>query len=129
MKLLDTDTCIGLLKAVPNVVTGWRTCGERCAISLMSVGELYYGAAKSHNPDAERGRIDRLMRILDEGTISKSVMMRFGIIKAELESRGTRLADADILIAATALENDMTLVTGNTKHFDRIPGLIIENWF
>lgn len=95
----------------------------------MSIGELAYGAAKARNPDAERERVERLVDILDEGPATRAVMMRFGLVKADLEAAGTRLADADLLIAATALEHDMTLVTGNTKHFARIPGLRLENWF
>jgi tRNA(fMet)-specific endonuclease VapC len=95
----------------------------------MSVGELAYGAAKARNPAAERGRVERLVGILDEGAVTKAVMLRFGHLKAELEAAGTPLADADLLIAATALEHGMALVTGNTKHFARIPGLQLENWF
>ena len=129
MKLLDTDTCIGILKGVPKVVAEWRSCGERCSLSPMSIGELTYGAAKARNPEAERVRVGRLVDILDEVSASRKVMMRFGLVKAELEVAGTRLADADLLIAATALEHDMTLVTGNTRHFARIPGLRLENWF
>ena len=129
MKLLDTDTCIGILKGVPKVVSAWRACNERCALSLMSVGELAYGAAKARNPEAERSRVERLVGILDEGSITQAVMMRFGLLKAELEAAGMPLADADLLIAATALEHGMALVTGNTKHFARIPGLQLENWF
>ena len=129
MKLLDTDICIGLLKAVPSVVEKWRACGERCAVSLMSFGELCYGAAKSRNPEAEQQRMWRLVNVLDTAGISKAEMMRFGQIKAELETAGNRIDDADVIIAATAIENDMTLVTGNIKHFSRITGLRIENWF
>lgn len=129
MKLLDTDICIGLLKAVPSVVENWRNCDELCAISAMSVGELCYGAEKTRNPEAERRRVGQLAEMLDEGKITKSSMMRFGKIKAELEAKGQRIDDADIIIAATALEGGMTLVTGNTKHFSRIPGLKLENWF
>lgn len=95
MNLLDTDTCIGILKGVPKVVSAWRACNERCALSLMSVGELAYGAAKARNPEAERGRVERLVGILDEGSLTKAVMMRFGLLKAELEAAGTPLADAD----------------------------------
>ena len=129
MKLLDTDTCIGLLKAVPSVVEKWTACNERCAVFLMSFGELCYGAAKSRNPEAERERVWRLVNVLDSVGISRAEMMRFGQIKAELEAAGKRIDDADVIIAATAIENDMTLVTGNTKHFDRIDGLRVENWF
>lgn len=121
MKLLDTDICIGLLKAVPRVVENWRKCSERCAAPVMSVGELCYGAAKARDSEAERRRVGQLIDMLDEGQITKSSMMRFGQIKASLEAKGQRIDDADIIIATIALENDMTLVTGNTKHFSRIP--------
>jgi tRNA(fMet)-specific endonuclease VapC len=55
-------------------------------------------------------------------------MRRFGIIKSELKTSNILLPDADILIAATVLEKCDMLVTGNTKHFERIDGLVIENW-
>ena len=56
-------------------------------------------------------------------------MRKFGEIKATLEQKGTPLADADIIIAATALEEGLTLVTGNVRHYNRIKSLVIENWF
>ena len=56
-------------------------------------------------------------------------MRRFGEIKANLELKGTRLADADIIIASTAIEEGFTLITGNVRHYSRIEGLTIENWF
>ncbi len=56
-------------------------------------------------------------------------MRRFGEIKATLELKGTPLADADIIIAATAIAEGLTLVTGNVRHYNRIEALTIENWF
>jgi tRNA(fMet)-specific endonuclease VapC len=53
---------------------------------------------------------------------------RFGSIKVALERRGERLADADLQIAAIALSRAAPLVTHNTKHFDRVPGLSLEDW-
>lgn len=129
MKLLDTDTCIGIMKAVPAVVSEWRNCRELCAIPAMTIGELSYGAAKSSNPQKEREKVGRLASVLSVLDITRPVMMRFGVLKAELERNGIRLADADVIIAASALESGMTLVTGNTRHFSRIDGLKIENWF
>ena len=129
MKLLDTDICVGILKAVPQVVSCWRACDEPCAVAAMSIGELAYGAEKSRDPEAERRKIERLSSVLFECDATKSVMLLFGRIKADLEAKGCRIADADIIIAATALESGMTLVTGNTKHFARIPELKLENWF
>ena len=129
MKLLDTDTCIGLLKGDDAVVASWRACEEQCALPSMVVGELYYGAFKSTVREKELARIDRFADIFPEIKQSKRSMRRFGEIKATLEQKGSRLADADIIIASTAIEEGLVLVTGNVRHYNRIEGLSIENWF
>lgn len=129
MKLLDTDTCIGLLKGDDAVVASWRACEEQCALPSMVVGELYYGAFKSTVREKELARIDRFADIFPEIKPSKRSMRRFGEIKATLEQKGSRLADADIIIASTAIEEGLVLVTGNVRHYNRIEGLSIENWF
>ena len=129
MKLLDTDTCIGLLKGDDAVVASWRACMEQCALPSMVVGELYYGAFKSTIRDKELDRVDRFVDIFPEVKPSKRSMRRFGEIKASLERKGVRLADADIVMGSIAIEEGLVLVTGNVRHYDRIEGLAIENWF
>ena len=57
-----------------------------------------------------------------------SAAERYGAIRADLEQRGTPLAEADTRIAAIALSRDLTVVTGNVRHFQRVPGLLVENW-
>ena len=129
MKVLDTDTCIGILKGIPSVVESWRGCNERCALPSMVIGELFFGAAKSRNPSSEDDRVNRFADIFDELKPNRSMLRKFGEIKAELQKTGDLLPDADLLIAATALDAGTVLVTGNIKHFSRIPGLPLENWF
>ena len=129
MKLLDTDTCIGLLKGDEAVVASWRACMEPCALPSMVVGELYYGAFKSGIREKELERVDRFVDIFQEVGPSKRSMRRFGEIKASLERKGVRLADADIIIGSIAVEEGLALVTGNLRHYNRIDGLVIENWF
>ncbi len=129
MKLLDTDTCIGLLKGDAAVVSAWRSCEDQCALPSMVVGELYYGAYKSTVRKEELDRVAMFLDIFPEIQPSKRSMRRFGEIKANLELKGTRLADADIIIASTAIEEGLPLITGNVKHYSRIEGLAIENWF
>ena len=129
MKLLDTDTCIGLLKGDDAVVAAWRSCGDQCALPSMVIGELYYGAFKSTVREEELNRVAMFVDIFPEIQPSKRSMSRFGEIKANLELKGTPLADADIIIASIAIEEGFTLVTGNVRHYSRIEGLTIENWF
>ena len=129
MKLLDTDTCIGLLKGDNAVVDAWHSCGEQCALPSMVLGELYYGAFKSTVREEELGRVERFADIFPEIKPSRRTMRRFGEIKASLEQEGTRLPDADLIIASIALEEGIALVTGNIRHYARIEGLEIENWF
>lgn len=95
----------------------------------MVIGELYYGACKSADRNSELNRVERFVDIFPEISPSKRSMRRFGEIKAALELKGTRLADADVIIASIALEEGLALITGNVKHYGRIEGLEIENWF
>ena len=129
MKLLDTDTCIGLLKGDDAVVAAWCSCGEQCALPSMVLGELYYGAFKPVFREEELKRVDRFVDIFPEIRPSRRSMRRFGEIKATLEQKGSPLADEDIIIAATAIDEGLTLVTGNIRHYNRIETLVIENWF
>ena len=129
MKLLDTDTCIGLLKGDTAVVAAWRSCEDQCALPSMVIGELYYGAYKSTVREEELNRVAMFLDIFPEIQPSKRSMRRFGELKANLELKGTRLADADIIIASTAIEEGFPLITGNVRHYSRIEGLAIENWF
>ena len=129
MKLLDTDTCIGLLKGDCAVVSSWRACVDQCVLPSMVIGELYYGAFKSTVREKELVRVDRFVDIFPEVKPSKRSMRRFGEIKATLEQKGTRLPDADIIIASIAIDEGLALVTGNVRHYSRIEGLVIENWF
>ena len=129
MKLLDTDTCIGLLKGDTAVVAAWRSCEDQCALPSMVIGELYYGAYKSTVREEELNRVAMFLDIFPEIQPSKRSMRRFGELKANLELKGTRLADADIIIASIAIEEGFMLVTGNVRHYSRIDGLEIENWF
>ena len=53
---------------------------------------------------------------------------QYGQLRAQLEQQGTPIGDADMRIAAIALANDLTVVTGNVRHFERVPSLVVENW-
>ena len=125
--LLDTCICIGLIKKQPEIVQHLREIGiSNCFISELTLSELYFGAyksgRKSHFDDVE------FIRELFETLPISNSLRTYGNIRWHLESRGMKLDSMDLLIGATALQEDMILVTGNLRHFERIPALRLENW-
>lgn len=126
--LLDTCICIALIKEVPAVVNHIRRVGvSECKISDLTIGELYFGAYKS----GRKEHFDDVAEIqgLFEQYSTNICMREYGDIRWQLENKGLRIDSIDLLIGATALHEDLILVTGNVKHFGRIPGLKVENWF
>jgi predicted nucleic acid-binding protein len=127
--ILDTDTCIYWLKGNENIERSVIKHGlGNIFITVITECELFYGAYKSMKKDKNLAIIEELKtRIKTFHTVS-GIPSLYGTIKAELESKGQALDDADLLIASIALLNNATLVTNNSEHFKRINGLKIENW-
>ena len=127
--ILDTDTCIYWLKGNENIERSIIRHGlGNVFITVITECELFYGAYKSIKKDKNLAVIEELRtRIKSLHTVS-GVPPLYGKIKAELESKGQTLDDADLLISSIALLNNATLVTNNIEHFKRINGLKIENW-
>lgn len=124
--LLDTCTCIALIKEKPSVVEHIRQVRvDECKISDITLAELYFGAYKS-------GRKEHFEDVVVISNLFEqydvNCMKKYGELRWQLESKGIKIGDMDMFIAATALEEDLILVTGNTKHFLRVPGLNVENW-
>ncbi len=129
MYLLDTDILIYGLNKIPKVIDNYRAKSEAPkSISVVSYGELVYGAKKSANPTKNLAVVRRIAEIFPVIEISRAVMDVFGELKAELGSKGKTVDDFDLVIAATAISYNYCLVTNNEKHFKMIPGLNIENW-
>ena len=133
MYLLDTDILSNLLKRTPSTVLIANLASvppEQQFTSSITLGELIYGAYRL------RERADPLLERLDGTLLSNlptlpfdaAAARRYGEIRAELERRGTPLGDADLRIGAIALARGFTVVTGNVRHFQRIPDLLVENW-
>lgn len=92
------------------------------------MGELLYGAARR-----DSARLSEQVRDLIRGALivlpfDESAARVYGSLRAQLESDGRPLAEPDLRIASISLSRDLTLVTGNVRHFNRVPGLAIENW-
>jgi len=127
--LIDTDIIIYSLKGDSHVSRNFTEQQDiPKAISIITYGELLYGAKKSKLSAKNSAAIYRLAENFPIIGISRSVMEAFTDIKLILERGGQRVPDLDLLIAATALSHGYTLVSNNTRHFSRIAGLKLENW-
>ena len=128
MILLDTDVCIELLKGNKRILQRREQYDDPVGVCFMTIAELYYGAEKSKDPGKNMETIEKLLLSVEIVQTDLPILKRFGMIKAQLQKKGEPIADADILIASATLEKAEKLITGNTKHFERIPGLSIESW-
>jgi tRNA(fMet)-specific endonuclease VapC len=127
--LVDTDILIYLIKG--NHVIDRRIMETESipkAISVITFGELLFGAKKSIQKEKNIAIVYRLSEVFPIIEINRSTIETFTEIKATLEKDGEKIEDFDLLIAATALSMNYTLVTNNTKHYQRIEGLKLENW-
>ena len=124
--LLDTCTCIALIKEQVSVVEHIRKAGvDECKISDVTLAELYFGAYKSGRKE-HFDDVIVIFNLFEQYQIT--ALRKYGEIRYQLEKQGRKIGDMDMLIAATALEEDLIVVTGNVDHFNRIPGLKVENW-
>jgi tRNA(fMet)-specific endonuclease VapC len=98
------------------------------ATTWITASELFYGAAKSRTPAETRTQVLHFLATLPVLDLEMTSVQVFGDAKAELVRRGRRLEDADLLIGAIAVARKAIVVTGNTRHFERIPGVQLENW-
>lgn len=126
--LLDTNICIYFLKGRYGLVDKIERLGfENIFISEITVAELKYGVEKSTNPDKNRPVINELIDSFKQLPIYGALDI-YAKEKARLKKKGNIVDDLDLFIGATAIENNMVLVTNNEKHFDRLQNIKIENW-
>ncbi|MFZ5776382.1 MAG: type II toxin-antitoxin system VapC family toxin [Thermodesulfobacteriota bacterium] len=132
MYLFDTDIITNVLKKQPSPLLLARlatTLRKQQHISTITISEIGYGACKSTRPEFHLANLQNiLLPSVNIVPFDSKAAYACGRLRAELEKVGTPLALADLEIAAIALANDLVLVTGNTRHFARIPTLSVENW-
>jgi tRNA(fMet)-specific endonuclease VapC len=97
-------------------------------VSVITMAQLCYGADRRRSSKV-RDAIDEFARKIEIVPFNESCARYYGAIASDLERRGIPIGDFDVLIAAHALAIDATLVTNNVKHFSRVHGLRVENWF
>jgi tRNA(fMet)-specific endonuclease VapC len=128
--LLDTNICIYIRQKRPEeVLRRFRKLrpGE-AALSVITYGELLYGAAKSAQRVLALERLRELVTLLPALSLPETAAEAYGAIRAKLETKGEMIGNNDLWIAAHAMVAGLTLVTNNASEFRRVRGLKIQNW-
>ncbi len=122
--LVDSDWLIDAIGGIPYATRTLDALeGGTPAISVISSGELYDGAVNAAEPDLEIARIRQFLCTFEVLGLDDPTMEIFARLRAQLRRRGQIIPDFDILIASTALQYDLTLLTRNMRHFARVPNL------
>jgi tRNA(fMet)-specific endonuclease VapC len=128
--MLDTDTCIALIKRKPAKTLRRLTsldAGE-AGISAVTLAELRFGVAKSAEKERNGQALDEFLLPLEIADFDEAAADTYGKVRAALEAGGTPAGPLDALIGAHSLSLGAILVTHNTREFCRIPGLTVEDW-
>jgi tRNA(fMet)-specific endonuclease VapC len=126
--LTDTDICSAYLKQNALVSNRFLQYAGRIHLSIISLGELYTWTARRH---ASPQRLRRLLDLLNDVTVldaDAAVAHKFGEVRAHLLDIGLSTQPTDLFIAATALVHGLIVVTHNTRHYARVPGLTVVDW-
>jgi len=127
--LLDTDTCIGVLRQRPGMVQRLSQLAPTdCAVSMVTVYELFCGVEKAQDPAKERQKVERFVSAVIELPLDRAAAEVAARIRGELERQGQSIGPYDLLIAGQAIASNLTLVTSNRREFQRVGGLRIETW-
>jgi predicted nucleic acid-binding protein len=128
--LFDTDAISEVFKRRPHPsYLRWLAMVPRAEqyTSAISIGELFRGAFGSSSPEKHLDNIEsRLLPNITVLPYDVAVARVYGEVQVRLAELGKSLADADLQIAATAIHHGLELVTGNLRHFERVPGLRIH---
>jgi len=127
--LLDTNMVIYIQRGVPNVLQRLVALGrQRVALPSLVVAELAYGVEKSTHQLRNRERLEQLLMEMTVLPWAHTAMWHYARHFHALRQKGQPIGHVDLLIASQALAEDATLVTNNTREFERIEGLKLENW-
>jgi len=130
MYLLDTNTLIYFFKGVGEVAKNlFLQSPNNLAVSSIVIYELEVGIAKSTNPTKRMEQLHQLLEQINIIDFGQKEAKESAIIRAKLEKAGTPIGSIDVLIAGSAVANNLILVTRNIKEFERVQTLKCENWY
>lgn len=128
--LIDTNICVFLIRKQRDSIRDHllrHQVGE-IGISAITESELRFGADKSSDPARNHALLDRFLLTLPVLDFDSDCAREYGKIRSFLEKNGSPIGSLDTLIAAHALSAGLTLVTNNTREFQRVPGLSVVDW-
>ena len=126
--LLDTNICAYFFNGQFSLREKIREIGfENCVVSEITIAELKYGIAKSKKKEKNQQALDAFQSKIDILPIFPALDI-YATEKARLKTKGKMLDDFDLLIGATAIHNNLILATRNVSDFDRLDGIVIEDW-
>ena len=130
MYLLDTNICIYAINGRhPRLTEHLLTVHpDEILVSSVTVGELEYGAAKSRWGERTREVMHAFLANFSTLPFTEEDALLFGKLRALLEAEGTPIGVLDVMIGAQGIANELTVVTHNTKEFQRLPGIVLEDW-
>lgn len=131
MTCLDTDFMIDLMRRRPfaeRKLENLTADGDKLTTTPLNASELYKGAYNSSRPIEEANKVRRLLDTLDILEFSTAASETFGKLSIEFQRKENDIGDFDLLIASIALTHGETLLTKNTRHFSKVPGLAVEGY-
>lgn len=127
--LLDTNIVIYVIKRRPiEVMSIFNENAGRMAISAITLSELFHGAEKSAKVAQNLAVVEEFASLLEVLPYTAKASQHYGAIRSALEKVGRTIGVNDLHIAAHARSEGLTLVTNNLGEFERVPGLLTENW-
>lgn len=127
--MLDTNTCIFIIKQDAKVLHYLKNADfKEICISSITVAELECGVAKSDYIEKNTKALKDFISNFHILSFDENAAFEYGSIRAYLEKNGNTICAMDMLIAAHAKSENLILVTNNTKEFNRVYGLQIEDW-
>ena len=127
--MLDTNICIYVQQnKKPNVLKKFKENFSQLGISVITYAELLVGVEKSECKEKNAESLEKLVKYLEITPFDVNAAKEYANIRAKLEKSGNRIGDNDMLIAANAKAENAILVTNNVREFERVDGLIVENW-
>jgi tRNA(fMet)-specific endonuclease VapC len=126
--LVDTDICSAHLRGHREVTGRFLQYGGRLCISVVTIAELTHWMCRRNTPARFHAVYSEMMAELRIVDLDRSIAEVCGELLAQLSATGNPPGTPDMLIAATALAHDLTLVTHNLRDFQRVPGLRLLDW-